>query len=322
MGTELTVTGARDVVGGVAIPALVEEWAAHMARRVAAGEIAEATRTTYLRGMRRFSDWLDTQNVPFVDGDTLLLWKAGLLEEHKPTGANVFFAGVRAFFRWAKAHRGLLNDPTEGIRGATRRNSRRHVRSALTDAEVLRVLAQPDTSNIVGVRDRAMLLLLAYVGLRSIEVQRARIADLRSDGMLKLWVHGKGHGSADEFVFLINTDLVGAMYDWLAEHPRGDDLAAPLFCGVGNRNTGGPLSMQAIRKIVKAYYRAAGIRDRSKTTHSLRHSLVTNLLAQGVPIPKIMSVTRHRDPGTLLGYAHEMQRESDPAEAHVNYGGA
>ena len=79
--------------------------------------------------------------------------------------------------------------------------------------------------------------------------------------------------------------------------------------------------MRTIRKLVKGYYLQAGIRNPRKTTHSLRHSLVTNLIRHGVNPTKIMTVTHHKSLDTLLAYAHEAERDSDPAEAYVDYTG-
>ena len=48
--------------------------------------------------------------------------------------------------------------------------------------------------------------------------------------------------------------------------------------------------------------------------------MVTNLIQHGVAPTKITSVTRHRSLDTLLGYAHAVERGSDPAEGYVRYG--
>ena len=77
--------------------------------------------------------------------------------------------------------------------------------------------------------------------------------------------------------------------------------------------------MRTLRAIVKAYYRAAGIRDPRKTTHWLRHRMVTNLIRHKVRPTKIMTVTRHKSVDTLIAYAHEVERGDDPAEAYVSY---
>lgn len=321
MGTELQVIAPRGVSKVFDPEALYTEWVTDLQARVDAGEMAQSTIDTYGRGMARFLAWADGEGLGRIGPDAIRKWKAAQLAAgRKPAGVNVFYSGVRAFFRWAVAEKGLAYDPTVSVKGASRRGTRGHKREALSDAEVLRILAQPNVALTTGKRDRAMLLLMAYTGVRSIEVQRARIGDLHSNGRLKLSVHGKGHSEADELVYLVNPELQAAMYDWLAVHPRGGALDAALFCGLGNRNRGLALGMRAIRGLIKGYYTLAGIRDPRKTSHSLRHSLVTNLIRQGVAPTKIMTVTRHRSLDTLLNYAHELERDGDPAEAYVCYG--
>jgi len=322
MAGELTVIAPRGVSKTFDPASLVAEWQAYMQAQVDAGERSAATALTYRRGMAHFIAWAQGQAIDNIGPAAIRQWKAALKGEgRKPAGVNVFYAGVKAFFKWAVSERGLAYDPTANVEGASRRGtSRRHKREALSDTEVLRVLAQPDKATPQGKRDRAMLYLMAYTGARSVEVQRAKVGDLRSNGHLKLFVQGKGRDEADEPLYLVNGDLVDAVYSWLAVHPRGRDLAAPLFCGLGNRNTGGPLSMRAIRDIVTGYYKAAGIVDPRKTTHSLRHSLVTNLIKHGAAPTQIMTVTRHKSLDTLLNYAKEIDRDAAPVEGLVDYG--
>ena len=317
----MTVKAPRGLGRSFDPDVLIAEWQADMQARVEAGELSDNTAATYGRGMSKFWSWFQGQDTyKSVGPRALRSWIAEMRAAgRKPNGVNTLYAGVRAFFAWAVAEQGLAYNPTSTVKGAKARR-RRHMRDPLSDAEVLRVLAQPDTSAPGGKRARAMLCLMAYTGARTIEVQRAKVGDLRSNGKLKLYVRGKGHEDADEVLYLVRPDMVDAMYDWLAVHPRGDDLDAPLFCGLGNRNNGGPLTTSWIRHMVKDIYRKAGIRDPRKTTHSLRHSLVTNPIRHKVPPTKIMTVTRHRSPDTILAYAHEADRDDDPAEAYVDYG--
>jgi integrase len=95
-----------------------------------------------------------------------------------------------AFFAWATATQGLAYDPTAGVKGARRRKRQTHKRNPLTDAEVLRVLGQPDSGTDLGKRDRAMLHLLAYCGLGP---SSCKGPSGRSGGRLTLaiyWVNG------------------------------------------------------------------------------------------------------------------------------------
>ena len=315
----------RGVTRGFDPVALLDAWRAHTADQVRAGELAATTAQTYARGMLAFLRWHeDNAPAPRVGPGALRGWKAAMLAQgRKPAGVNVRLAGVRAFFRWASAERGLAYDPAAGVSGASRRGqSRRHKRDALSSAEVRRVLAQPDRATDTGRRDFAMLALMAYTGARTVELQRAQLSDLRTTSdRLSLAVHGKGRSEADEVVYVVHSQALEAVYAWLAAHPRAGDLDAPLFCGLGNRNTGGPLALSTLRQLVKGYYRAAGVTDPRKTTHSLRHAFVTNLVKRGVPPVRIMAATRHKSIDTLLVYVDELDRATDPAEAYVDYGG-
>lgn len=321
MDSQIAVRAPRAVSRGFDPDILIGDWAAHMRELVAAGEMALATSSTYQRGMGKFMSWFATQHEYKTIGPRAIRsWKADMLRAgRRPSGVNTHLAGVKGFFRWAVADQRLAYNPTLDVKGAKVRG-KRHKRDALTDAEVLRLLEQPDGSTAFGKRDRAILFLMAYTGLRTIEVHRARIGDLHTNGQLTLAIHGKGHVEADDVVYLVNSDLLTALYDWLAVHPRGDALDAPLFCGLGRRNTGKTLALRTLRSIIKGHYRAAGIRDPRKTAHSLRHTMVTNLIRHGVAPTKIMTVTRHRSLDTLIAYAHEVARDSDPAERYVDYG--
>jgi len=320
MGTQLTVKAPRGLARSFDPAVLIGEWREDMSSRVEAGEMARNTAVTYDRGMAKFWTWFQGQDVyKSVGPRALRSWFADMRKAgRKPNGIATHYVGVRAFFAWAVAERGLAYNPCATVK--SKGGGKRHKRDPLSDAEVLRVLAQPDTSTPAGKRAKAMLALMAYTGARTIEVQRAKVGDLRSNGKLKLYVHGKGRDEADEAVYLVHPDVVDAMYEWLAVHPRGDEPDAPLFCGLGNRNRGRALTTSWIRYVVKGIYREAGIRDPRKTTHSLRHALVTNLIRHKVPAVKIMTVTRHKSLDTMLAYAHEVDRDDDPAEAYVDYG--
>jgi integrase/recombinase XerD len=106
---------------------------------------------------------------------------------------------------------------------------------------------------------------------------------------------------------------------WLAAHPRGGDELAPLFCGLGFRNTGGPLAARTVRYLLRQHLDMAEISDRRKTGHSLRHTAVTKALRNGMTVVQVQSMTRHKDLATLMVYAHDVERAEHPAEEGVRY---
>lgn len=316
---EITIRQNAEIIPGANILTLIEDWKDHLTLMVRTGEISENTSSAYVRGWGRFQDWLLVQDVDQVDADDIRRWMAELKEKgYKPNTVNAWLAGVRSLFSWAVGNRRLIINPTEGVKSASRKGEGgKHKRSMLTNNEVKRVLAQPDRSTAQGKRDFAILNLKIYTAIRDIEVHRADLEDLRTEGdRLVLHVQGKGHEEKDDLLVIANPEAETALHDWLAA--RGNQ-SGPLFVSLSNRAKDSRLSLRSIRRMVKGYYKAAGVRGKNKTSHSLRHTAITNAIINGAPPYKVQSMARHKSLETTMIYFHEVDRLEDPAEGYINY---
>jgi site-specific recombinase XerD len=310
----LTISQPEQITKTLNLRALANDWQDNLNLRVDAQEIKPDTAITYMRGVMKFVDWLGT--TPAVP-DTIRRWKGDLLkDENKIASVNAWLAGLRSFFGWLAEEGQIPFDPTQSIPGAKRKGANQsHVRELLTDREVIRLLAQPNRDTNEGVRDYAMLCIMLYTAARGIELHRADVEDLRTlDGALVLQVQGKGHDEKDSKLILSN-EAENAVRDWLVI--RGKEAGA-LFTSSSNKSKGERLSRRAIREIVKDYMNAAGLQG-NKTTHSLRHTAITNAIRHGVPIQKVKGMSRHASLDTLMIYYHEVDRLTDPAERHISY---
>lgn len=309
-----SISPQADILG------IVEDWKGQLDLMVLTGEISDNTRRSYVRGWSRFQDWLLNQSVDQVDNEVIRIWIAELREAgYKPNSINAWLAGVRSFFTWATGARRLIGNPTNGVRSAKRRGTnKKHLRDVLTNAEVKRVLAQPDRTTTIGKRDQAILSLMAYTACRTVEIHRADLEDLKTMGdRLVLYVQGKGSELKDEMVVIANPEAVNAIHDWLSA--RGNK-PGPLFTSLSPRSKDKRLSLRAIRHLVKGYFKAAGVHGDNKTTHSLRHTAITNAVLHGAPVQKAQSMARHVNINTTLVYYHELDRLEDPAEGYIDYG--
>ena len=300
---------------------LIAAWHVSLDRLVAAGDLARTTRNTYAIGAAKFTAWAETQAIGQVTSDTIREWIASLRSAGKKAGSiNTWLAGLRAFYSWALGAGRMWIDPTAGVKGDKRAGTKqKHKRQALTDREVMRVLSKPDTSTATGTRDKAIVSIMAYTAARTIEVYRADLADLKSEGgQLVLYVQGKGHDDKDELIVIDNPQAAGALHDWLST--RGD-RPGPLFLSQSDRSNGDRLSLRAIREIIKGYYKAAGVVGKDKTTHSLRHAAISNAIRHGAPVQKVQAMARHASIETTMIYYHEVDRLSDPAERYISYNG-
>lgn len=296
---------------------LLDQWRASLDLAVAAGDISKTTGETYKRGIEKFLTWVDARGVDQVTGATIQTWKADLLlNAIKPSSVNTWYAGVRRFFDWSVGAGLLAVNPTAGVKSVKRKNTgKRHLRNALTDREVLRVLAQPDQTTDQGKRDYAILALKAFCALRDVEIHRADLADLDTvNGLPVLRVQGKGSSEKDDLVVVASDRAQEALYDWLAV--RGNKPGA-LFVSLSHRSAGDRLGLSAIRHLIIGYFRAAGIVDPRKTSHSMRHSAISKIARKD--LLKARQVARHVSIDTTMIYVHEADRLDNPGEALIEY---
>lgn len=313
---ELSTYQPVDITPALKIAEALLDWQAWLDKKVEAGAISQDTANTYRRGANKFTAWLGDRA---VDGDTILEWIAELRSNgNKPAAINAWLGGVRSFFGWAADRNHITFNPAQGIRGAKRSGTKkRHVREALEDSEVIRLLKQPDRSTAEGKRDYALLAIQLYTAGRGIELYRADVADLQTQGgHMVLMVQGKGQTEKDEPLILVS-EAAEAVRDWLVA--RGDQPGA-LFTSLSDRSKGKRLSRSATREILKRHFKAAGVIG-NKTTHSLRHTAITNALRHGVSITRVSKqLARHASIDTTMIYVHEADRLADPVEEHIHYG--
>lgn len=298
---------------------LIDAWLAYCRD----GESASrSTLQAYRKGMDVFIGWLQQSgNSGVVTPATVIEFKGHLQERYSAQTVNLRLSAVRSFYRWMVITDRLPVSPAEAVKGAKRPNSRQHKRDALSNGEVLAVLETCDDS-LIGVRDRAILLLMTHCALRVIEIHRSTVGSVRTqNNRLIVAVQRKGRREPDDVV-VIPERQEAAIRAWLAERLRfadhGED--APLFVSLSNRSRGERLSTRAIRGMIKARYRQAGVVGNRKTSHSLRHSAITNAIRHGGTPLQIQGLTGHSSFDSVLVYFHAEARTADPAEDLIDYG--
>jgi site-specific recombinase XerD len=299
--------------------ALVDEW---LEWEELLNSASENTVKTYRRSIRHFIKWLRASGVaagsisPLEVGE----FKKDQGSQHSAQTVNLRLTAVRRFYAWAVTTGKMPSNPAREVKGLKRKKSRSHKRAALTNGEVIRALDTCDTGTLGGVRDLAILSLLAYCGLRTVEIRRANVGDLVTRGdRLTLDIHGKGHSDDDEYA-IIPRHQEPVIRAWYRHRMTFKDAGkdAPLFVSL-TRGRGERLSTRSIRRMVKARFESAGVVGATKTTHSLRHSAITNIIRRGGTPLQAQAFARHASFDTTLGYYHEVARLDNPAEDLISY---
>lgn len=152
---------------------------------------------------------------------------------------------------------------------------------------------------IAGIRDKAILRLLHDLGLRRGELVALDLEDFK-DG--KLWILGKGRNEKEAFTLPGGT--AKALNDWIAE--RGNFPGA-LFTSESNSSKGHRLTGEAIRLILKALAKKAGI-EKEVRPHGIRHTAITTALEKtNGNIAAVAKFSRHLSLETVKVYDDNRQ---------------
>ncbi|PJA84510.1 MAG: hypothetical protein CO144_01385 [Candidatus Nealsonbacteria bacterium CG_4_9_14_3_um_filter_35_11] len=167
--------------------------------------------------------------------------------------------------------------------------------------QIERLLLAPNTNSHQGLRDRAILETLFSTGLRIAELvalNHEQFANVRDKKDLELGIIGKG--SHPRTVYFSERAL-----SWLKKYlETRKDKAKPLFIHYKSRRDAEPrLTARSIERIVKKYAILAGV-PVFTTPHTLRHSMATDLLTQGVDLRTIQEFLGHRSILTTQIYTH------------------
>jgi integrase/recombinase XerD len=217
------------------------------------------------------------------------------IQQHAPASASLVTTRVRSFLRWLVLQGRCSTDLVEAVPKIPTWQLATLPRY-LPDADVERIIAVCDRPSSVARRDRAMLLLLARLGLRAGDVVGLRFGDIEWDSG-RLRVVGKGRR---ETRLPLPQDVGDAILEYLkAERPA----AATDHVFLTAEAPIEPLRSQGLRSVVRRRIESAGVRTSSHGAHVLRHSLATRMLREGSSLDTIGAVLRHRDLNTTAIYA-------------------
>jgi integrase/recombinase XerD len=289
--------------------------------------------------LREFSDWLATErgvsaNTTAAYGNDLkkyieFLASSGKSGPAAAEGKDVFaylsflsecgmspatirreISSLRAFHRFLVSEGYGEGDPTTDV---ILPRMWRRLPKALTLPEIERLLAQPDVSRQLGVRDKAMIEFAYATGMRVSEVVGFRLRDLNFTAATARCV---GKGARERMVPVGSVAL-----KWIKSYL--DDVRPRLLKGRSQEVLflnwrGKPLTRMGFWKVLAHYARAAGLKSKV-TPHVLRHSFATHLLEGGASLRDVQEMLGHKDISTTqiytkvdMEYLREVHRKFHP----------
>lgn len=271
------------------------------------------TVATYTRAVKQFWMYLQMNNVTKPTRDTVIAYRDFLMKDHKATTVQSYISAVKLFFQWT-AQEGIYPNIAERVKGA--KIDKGFKKDYLTAKQAKDVLDNIDRSTITGLRDYAILSLMVTAGLRTIEITRANIDDMRTLGeFMALYIQGKGHDEKTDLV-KIAEPVEEAIRAYLKA--RGEKNGkAPLFCSHSDRNRGERLTTRTVSGIAKRNFIAVGLESDRITAHSLRHTAATLNMLRGGKVEETQQLLRHQNINTTLLYSHALSRAKNKSEDRV-----
>ena len=268
-------------------------------------DAAPKTVETYTKSLRQLFNYFSFNGIRQPQREDILAFKEELKAKgHKPTTIQNYITAAKLFFSWT-AQEGLYPNVAEHIKGA--KITRDHKKDYLTSRQVKEVLDSVERDTLKGLRDYAILALMITGGLRTIEVTRADVGDLRNAGEATvLYVQGKGREEKTEYI-KISPQVEKAIRAYLAARGTAAD-EAPLFTSTSNNSSGERMTTRTISGIVKSRLQQAGYDSSRLTAHSLRHTAVTLSLLAGKDIAEVQQFARHANITTTMIYNHALDK--------------
>ncbi|OJG72124.1 tyrosine recombinase XerD [Enterococcus phoeniculicola] len=275
--------------------------------------LALNTRVSYERDLTQYTTFLEENQITSwqqVDRFLVVTYLQKLQTEGKSSATITrMVSSLRRFHQYLRQERITDHDPMQHIDSPKKAQK---LPSTLSLEEVERLIETPDTSKLLGIRDRAILEVMYATGLRVSELIGLKLGNLHlSIGLLQ--TIGKGD---KERIIPLGDYAIHWIERYLEEARPALTKKTPNELHLFVNNHGHGLSRQGIWKNLKTIVREAGI-NKDVTPHTLRHSFATHLLENGADLRTVQELLGHADISTTQIYTHiTKKRMTDVYKQH------
>jgi integrase/recombinase XerD len=250
-------------------------------------------RRYHLAGLAQFLADRDVTSIESVTPAVLASYQRHLFLHRSASGAALSFRtqaqrliALKAFFSHLAAAGTTPYDLSAGI--VLPKAEHRLPEGVLSASEAEAVLAVPDVTTVLGLRDRAMLEVFYSSAIRRAELIALRVHDV--DFARKTLFVRQGKGGRDRHVPVGSRALL-----WLRRYL--DESRPQLLRRLGTEtlflsSTGGRLAPDVVSRAVTAYIRA-GAPGRKGSCHLFRHSTATLMLDNGADVRYVSELLGH-----------------------------
>ena len=203
---------------------------------------------------------------------------------------------LRSFFKFAGIRQMIETDPTGEVENP---KLHRKLPPSLSYAQICHFFDQPDTSSYPGIRDRTMMELFYSSGLRISELAGLNIQDI---DLVNLTIKLRGKGKKER-VIPITSQARKWLHSYLSHSEREESeeyrLQRPIFLN----KFGQRLTTRSINRFFNDYLKQSGLAEKI-TPHTIRHTIATHWLENGMDLKTIQLLLGHSVLSTTTIYTH------------------
>ncbi|MBR2857454.1 MAG: tyrosine-type recombinase/integrase [Bacteroidales bacterium] len=303
--TELTPVMTDGPTGTLARRECEENWEILLAAFLDSQDLRQKSRETYYWGMVQYFRWMQESGhamKSMTPADVMSFKNFMVKKRLSPLTIGSYLTAVRQFYKWTENTMLYPNiarsvKPPRGKKGFRKMH--------LNETEASDMLAYLKSKSL---RDYAIVNLILRTGLRTIEVVRADVEDIRHKRgrrILKVW--GKGYDDKDNFVILGD-----AVWNPIQEYLNTRCMQSkkePLFVTDGKGHRGARMSTRSVQYVCKESMKAIGLEGHEYSAHSLRHTTAVLILKNGGDWQDVQRVLRHSSPATSQIYTASIEEE-------------
>ncbi len=261
------------------------------------------THKNYLADLRHFFSYFfekepalprqGTKLLKLITPDVVRAYVGTLLDRHHPASVARKLASLRSFFQFWIRQGAITANPAKEV--ATPKIPKRVPRFLSVD-EAFQLLEMPKGTDMLSLRDKAVMELIYSSGLRVSELVGLNTPDLDA-AENKVRVLGKGR---KERIIPVTAKAISALSNYIER--RGDAAKTDEAALFVNRR-GGRLTARSVERMIRKYLSAAAL-NKHVTPHVLRHTFATHLLNQGADLRGIQELLGHASLSTTQKYTH------------------
>ena len=264
--------------------------------------LSDNTLKAYRSDLEKFSNWADARGLALtsVRREHVLGYLADRMGDGlKARSTARCLSCLRALYRYLLRGNQISDDPTLRVDNP---KLGRQLPDTLTESDVEALLAAPDITTPIGLRDRTMLEVLYACGLRVSELTGLKLSEINlRQGVVR--IVGKGSKErlvpmGEESIAWLNRYFLEAREPLLKKN-LASDVVFPSNRGVF-------MTRQTFWHRIKQHGYQAGI-QKQLSPHTLRHAFATHLLNHGADLRVVQLLLGHSDLSTTQIYTHVAQ---------------